>query len=69
MQVLRGVQKGKVNDAVVYLVGIELDRPREGGSTRDGYFLGHQVVDCEPGKGFVCEEVLAVNVCESLDKI
>jgi hypothetical protein len=46
-----------VDDSVVYLAGIELDRPRESGSTRDGYFLGHQVVDCEPGKGFVCEEV------------
>lgn len=56
-----------MNSAVVYLVGIELDRARDAGATKDGYFLGHQVVDCEPGKGFVCEEVRlrlpSVSVC------
>lgn len=56
-QVLRCVQKGRVDNSVVYLVGIEVDRARETGSTKDGYFLGYQVLKCEPGRGFVCEEV------------
>lgn len=56
---LRSVQKGRVNQVIVYLVGIELDKPRDTGSTKDGYFLGYQVLDCAPGTGFVCEEVRA----------
>lgn len=67
VQVLKSVQKGRVNSTVVYLVGIELDKPRESGATKDGFFLGHQVVECEPGRGFVCEEVrVGPGVCVSV---
>ncbi len=57
VQILRCVQKGRVDKSVVYLVGVELDRARESGSTKNGHFLGYKVLDCEPGRGFVCEEV------------
>ncbi len=42
---------------MVYLAGIELDRARLSGSTRNGDFRGVKVLECTPGRGFICEEV------------
>jgi hypothetical protein len=57
LQILRCVQKWRVNKVVVHLAGIELDRARQSGSTRNGDFRGIKVLDCPAGKGFICEEV------------
>ena len=56
-QILRCVQKWRVNKVVVHLAGIELDRARQTGSTRNGDFRGIKVLDCPAGRGFICEEV------------
>jgi hypothetical protein len=58
-QILRAVQKWRINKVAVHLAGIELDRPRAQGSTCDGVFQGIQVLPCEPGRGFICEAVRA----------